>query len=456
MVTKLSSKALKEELGPLAKQMRDITELASTEKRDPTAEEDTKFEELHEEYEQIKGQADRLARVEKFEDDLQATADQRTGEADPAQRPGRQDTGLGRPDDGTPTITDRTRSAAFRGWYLQQCRKYDHITDEHRDAAKLLNLRLDAEEIECNLEPNYRQVRANFMQGSMQMRAQGVGTDTAGGFTVPQGFIPSLERALLQFGGMRQVSTVLRTATGNELPWPTSDDTSNEGAVLLENNQATEQDVTFGQVIFHAYKYTSKLIRVSTELLTDSAFDIASQLGQMSGERLARITNRHYTDGDGAGKATGVAFAATLGVTAVGTTDFTADELYDLKHSVEPAYRLAPNWMFNDATLLKLKKLKDGEGRYLWQSSLAGGVPDTLDGDPIQVNQHMAAATSALRPIVYGDFSKYVIRDILGVRSLRLVERYAEFDQQGFVSFLRTDGNIIDAGTNPLKYMLMA
>jgi HK97 family phage major capsid protein len=176
----------------------------------------------------------------------------------------------------------------------------------------------------------------------------------------------------------------------------------------------------------------------------------------MLGERLGRITNRRYTTGSGAGQPEGVTVGSTLGVTTAVATEFTADELYNLKHSVDPAYRLTPHWMFADSTLLKLKKLKDGEGRYLWQASLAGSTPDTLDGDPIQVNQHMPAATSALRPIVYGDFSKYVIRDIQGIRTKRLGERYAEFDQEAFVGFLRTDGKIVDAGTNPLKYMLMA
>ncbi len=456
MVAILNSKALKEKLGPLVAKMRAITEKASDEKRKPNAEEEVTLKELHDEYEQVKGHADSMARVEGYEADLQARADEATGETGTRQTPGRGDTGTGNTSVSTPEITERTRSDAFAGWALSQAGQEDHVTQDHRDAAVLLGTRFSAPFWEANLNPNYRQVRADFVRGNIQSRAMGVGTDTAGGFTVAEGFIANLERALLAFGGMRMVSTVIRTAEGNDLPWPTSDDTSNEGIEIGENAQVTEQDATVGQVIFHAHKYTSKLVRVSVELLTDSAFDIASQLGSMLGERLARIMNRRYTTGDGSNQPEGVTIGGTLGVTAALTTVFTVDELYDLKHSVDPAYRLAPTWMINDTTLLAIKKKKDGEGRYLWQSSLAGGIPDTIDGDPIQVNQHMPSPTSALRPIVYGDFSKYVIRDVLGVRTRRLVERYAEFDQEGFVAFQRTDGKIIDAGTNPLKYMLMA
>lgn len=455
MVTTLNSKALKETLGPLAAKMRALTEAASNDNRDLTAEEDATFEELHTEYERVKGHADRLARVEQIETDTQSRADA----AAAVQRqptPGREDTSLVNPTDQTPQITEQTRSDAMAGWALHQAGQEDHITDAHRNAATLLGTRFSSPHWDANLNPNYRQVRRDFLMGNIQLRAQGVGTDTAGGFTVAEGFIANLERALLAFGGMRQVSTVIRTTEGNNLPWPTSDDTSNEGIEIGENTQVTEQDITYGQVVFHAHKYTSKLVRVSVELLTDSAFNIASETGSMLGERLARITNRRYTAGDGSNQPEGVTVGGTLGVTAAAAMVFTVDELYDLKHSVDPAYRLSPTWMINDTTLLAIKKKKDGEGRYLWQSSLAGGIPDTIDGDPIQVNQHMPSPTSALRPIVYGDFSKYVIRDVLGIRTRRLVERYAEFDQEGFVAFLRTDGKIIDAGTNPLKYMLMA
>ncbi len=458
MVTTLSSKALKETLGPLTAKMRAITEAASNKNRDLTSEEDATFEEIHTEYERVKKHADRLARVEVYEDEQQARADQIADDQGNRTTPGRGDTGTGNSSAATdaPKITEETRSLAFRGWALYSAGKDDQISDRQEEAAKLLGVRMNSPTWEPELSKNYRQVRFDFARQFIQQRALGKDTDTAGGFTVAEGFIPNLENALLQFGGMRQVATVLRTDTGAALSWPTSDDTSNEGAIVGENQQITEQDITYGQVIFYSWEYTSKLVRISTALLTDSAFNLASEVGMRLGERIARRQNRDFTAGDGAGKATGITVDATTGVTAAAVNVFTVDELYNLKHSVDPAYRLNAAWMFNDATLLAIKKKKDGEGRYLWQASLAGGVPDTIDGDPIQINQHMPSATTGLIPIVYGTLSKYHIRDVIGVITRRLVERYAEFNQEGFVAFVRSDGKLVDAGTRPVKRMVMA
>jgi HK97 family phage major capsid protein len=456
MVDHLTSKALDEKRAAIVPQMREMTELVEKEGREFTTEENVKFEAMHTDYEALKARSLTLARVEAFEDELQQRADGITGEDSQRQTPGRQDTGTANPSSQKPKITEQTRSDAFGGWALYHAGREDAIGERHTQAAQDLGVRFTQPDWTCELGSNYRQVRAMFGHSIVQQRALGKDTDTAGGFTVPEGFVPNLERALLQFGGMRNIATVLRTETGNNLPWATSNDTTNEGAVVGENATITTQDPTFGQIEFFAYKYTSLMVRVPMELLTDSAFDIASELGMMLGERIARRTNRDYTAGDGAGKATGVTVDATTGVTAGAATIFTVDNLYELKHSVDPAYRLTPTWVLNDTTLLAIKKKKDGEGRYLWQASLAGGVPDTIDGDPIQINQHMPLATSGLKPIAYGDFSKYVIRDVLGIRTRRLVERYADNDQEGFVSFMRTDGKIIDAGTNPIKVLVMA
>lgn len=291
---------------------------------------------------------------------------------------------------------------------------------------------------------------------SWQNRAQSVGVAAAGGYTVAPEFMGELERALLTFGGARQAARILRTATGAELPFPTLDDTMNEGAILAELAEAGEQDLAFGSVNIGSYKYTSNLVRVSRELLNDSAFDIASEVGGGLGERIARITNRHFTVGTGTAQPQGIVTGATLGVTAASATAVTYDELVDLEHSVNAAYRRNGKFVFADSTLRELKKLKDADGRPIWNAGMTGNAPATILGYQYVINDDMAAMGANAKSILFGDMSKFIIRDVQGVILRRLDERFATQDAVGFVAFSRHDSRMIDAGTHPVKYLRQA
>lgn len=290
-----------------------------------------------------------------------------------------------------------------------------------------------------------------------EMRAQST-TDSEGGYTIPEGFSNELETAMKRFGGMREAARVISTASGNDLPWPTNDDTGNVGAILDENTQVSEQDTTFGVVTFNAYKYSSKLIRVSVEVLQDSAFDMQSYLAERLAERIGRITNTHFTTGDGNSKPEGVVSGSALGDTTASDTAFTFGEILNLKHSVDPAYRNLPStrFMMSDATLKEIKKLSVGssDARPLWQPSYVVGEPDRIDGELYTINQDVSdSGTASNKFLLYGDFSKYIIRDVQGFQLLVLRERYADYHQIGVLGFSRHDGNIVDAGQNPIKYL---
>ena len=288
-----------------------------------------------------------------------------------------------------------------------------------------------------------------------QIRAAlGVTTDTGGGVTVPQGFYDQLIDAQKFYGGMIDASFVFDTATGNALPIPTDNDTTNVGAILGENTQVTNQDVTFGAVTMNAYTYTSKIVLVSNQLLQDTAFNLDAFLSGKLGTRLARITNTHFTTGDGASKPAGVITGATLGQTgATGeTTSIIFDDLVELEHSVDPAYRKKAVFMMADSSLKVIKKLKDGIGRPLWMAGLAVKEPDTINSYPYVINQDMAAMAANAKSVAFGDFSNYFIRRVAGVQILRLTERYADFNQVAFLAFQRWDGQLVDAGTHPIKY----
>jgi HK97 family phage major capsid protein len=305
--------------------------------------------------------------------------------------------------------------------------------------------------------PEYREL---FKRGysSVDTRAQSVtgGSPVGiyGGYTVPEGFFNELERAMKAYGGMLETGRVITTATGNDLPMPYSDDTGNSGAILGENQPITEQDVTFGVVTLGAYKYTSKLIRVSYELLQDSAFNMESFIAEVAGERLGRVLNSHFTTGNGTSQPQGVVTGAAAGVTGQGSTVLTYNDIVDLQHSVDPAYRRNARFMFNDSTLKALRKIKDSEGRPLWQPDVQGGIAGTLIGVPYTINQDMASIGLSAKSVLYGDFSHYFIRRVRDFTLVRLNERYADNLQVGFFVYCRFDAKLKNAGQNPIKYLV--
>ena len=201
------------------------------------------------------------------------------------------------------------------------------------------------------------------------------------------------------------------------------------------------------------HKYSSKEVRVSIELMQDSAFDIESWLAGLLGERIARITNTHFTTGAAPNQPAGVTLDAGVGVSgATGqTTSVTWDDLINLEHAVDPSYRKNARFMFNDNTLSYLRRVKDGDGNYIWQAGTTGGAPSLINGWPYTINTAMAAMAASATSILYGDFSKYVIRDVKGFSLLRLNELYSASGQVGFLGFSRHDGALIHAGTNPIQ-----
>lgn len=306
------------------------------------------------------------------------------------------------------------------------------------------------------LNQEERQILAKNIQKPEdgETRALSATTGTAGGYTVPQGFYDQIIEAMKWFGGMRNVSNVLSTDSGNALPIPTTNDTSNVGELLAESTQAATQDVPFGQTTLNAYKFSSKMILVPIELLQDSAFDVEAFLAKKLGERIGRINNQLFTTGTGTSQPQGVVTAAVSGkVGATGqTTAVTYDDFIDLEHSVDIAYRNGAKFMFHDQTLKAVKKLKDSQGRPLWLPGLAFKEPDTINGYGFQVNNDMAQMAANAKSMLFGDFSNYWIRDVKAIQVVRFNEKFMDYGQVGFLAFSRADGKLINAGGNPIAY----
>jgi len=275
-----------------------------------------------------------------------------------------------------------------------------------------------------------------------------VGTSGAGQETIPEGFFAELDRKMLMYSPVRNICRVVGTASGNALPWPKVDDTGNTGELLAEATTiGTSVDPTFSAVTMNAYKFSSKPIFISQELIEDTAFNLSSEIASMLGERLGRVEGTYTTTGTGSSQPQGVVTGAATGKTAASTTAFTADEVIDLVHSVDPAYRMgASGFAMNDAVLLYARKLKLADGQYLWQPGMSAGTPDRLYGYPVAILQGMSSTfTTGQKLILFGDFSKFVVRDVANVRFYRLDERYRDTDQTAFIAFKRLDSKMIQS-----------
>lgn len=290
-----------------------------------------------------------------------------------------------------------------------------------------------------------------------ELRAQGVATGAAGGFTVPTEFVTRMTERMKAYGGILRYAEVLTTENGDPMEWPTNDDTGNEGALLAENVAAAELDFTLGTKPLGAYMFTSKLTRASIQLLQDSAFNVDTWLPARQGVRLGRAMAGYLATGTGTSQPQGITVGLSSGVTAAAVAAVTLNELIDLEYSVDAAYREGGNCRFiaNEAIFKGLRKLVDDNQRPLWEPSLQIGQSDTFLGYPVAVDNKLPAPAAGTIPLVFGDISEaFVVRLVRNPIVLRLTERYAELLQVGFLTFQRMDSVAND--TAAAKTLTMA
>jgi HK97 family phage major capsid protein len=300
---------------------------------------------------------------------------------------------------------------------------------------------------------------------------------------VPQGFVYDVETALKAYGQMFESSRIFDTATGQPLPYPTANDTSVSAELVAEAAQVSVGDVSIGSLTFNAWKYSTKMVKASIELVQDSAFDMERYLIEQFAVRLGRKLNHDFTLGTGSSQPNGIVTAivanngtpqtwgvgsgpgiplvaagssANTGGGETGATSIGSDDLMNLEHSVDRAYRKNGAYMMADSTLRAIKTVKDKYGRPLWQPGISAGVPDKINGYPYWVNEDLAAVATGNITVLFGDLSKYLIRRVKEMGVLRLVERFADYGQIAFLGFARYDGNLLDAGSHPVNYLKQA
>lgn len=336
----------------------------------------------------------------------------------------------------------------------------DDETVSYRDA---FHAYLRAEGQIAMLSAEQRSVlQSGYQALTPEQRALVTGTTTAGGFTVPTELQDILIRTMKLWGPMYDpgITSEIVTSHGHSFPFPTIDDTANTGAATTQGTTLTDDgsgDPVFGQKALGAFAFATPWVRVSKELADDSVFAMEALLGDLLGERLGRLANGQLTTGVGTTAPSGIVTASTAGKTAASATAFTYDEVIDLEHSVDAAYRQSPKfrYMFHDLVLAALRKLKDGQGNYLWQAgNVQAGVPNQLNGKPYSINNGMSSAfTTGQKLILAGDFGKYYVRKV-GAPLIGAIQDKDFWPGFGVAGWIRFDGNLLD--TAAVKHLKLA
>ena len=307
------------------------------------------------------------------------------------------------------------------------------------------NGRIDGETKTGRASDEYKRAFWNGMRNRISYDVQNalsVGTDSEGGYLVPDEYEKKLVEALQDEVFFRSLATVIRTSSGDrKIPIVTS---KGEAAWIDEGGQFPESDDSFGQTSIGAYKLAT-MIKVSDELLNDSVFNIEQYISKEFGRRIGTKEEEAFFIGDGQGKPVGLfnaAGGAETGVTAA-STSITFDDVMDLYYSLRAPYRNKASWLLNDSTVKALRKLKDSNGNYIWQPSVREGEPDRILNRPYRTSIYVPELAEGNRVMAFGDYSYYWIADRQGRSFKRLNELYAATGQVGFLACERVDGKLI-------------
>ncbi|RAM09524.1 phage major capsid protein [Limosilactobacillus fermentum] len=299
---------------------------------------------------------------------------------------------------------------------------------------------------ESGAKDQYDQLFWNMMRGNVSanvMNALKEGSDSDGGYLVPDEFENQLIQKLHQENVLRSISHVIQTSSGDhKIPVVASEGTA---SWLDEEAAYTESNSSFGQVTLGAHKLGT-LIKVSDELLNDSAFDLTNYISTEFARRLGDSEEEAFLTGNGTGRPTGIlndSNGAKDGVTAAAADAITFDELIDLFYSLKEPYRKNAVFLMNDSTVKAVRKLKDQNGQYIWQPSVQLGTPDMILNRPVFTSQYMPTLSAGNKIALFGDFSYYWIADRQGRTFKRLNELYAVNGQVGFLGSQRVDAKTI-------------
>lgn len=432
----------------LHEENKTLLETAAKEKRTLTVDEQTTFDRRDVRMVEIK---QTVTRVEKDREEERAIAEEaaRNSESRGRKTATERGTEIAAP-------TREEMNAAFRAWAAGS-----RASDYDLAAAKKCGFDVRRSEIDMAARfytdkdgaPQRMWVPVRAVGGDIseaESRSLTIGVTTAGGNAVPDEAMRAFSEALKWYGRVEDLAEIVNTGTGGPLPWPTFSDTANSGRVLAEETAATTTtDPVVNLVTLGAFKLSSDMVLASWELLQDSFVDLNGYLGRALGTRLGRIRNTKFTVGAGTTEPKGVIPCAGVGVTAAATNAFTMDEVIDLIHSLDPAYRSMPGtgFMAHDTVLKTIRKFKDGSLRYLWEPATQLGQPDRIYGYPVTPNNDMSSSFATGQKLVFFGNIKmgFVVRHAGAVTFQRLEELFARTHQVAYEAIQRSDSNGPDA-----------
>lgn len=360
-----------------------------------------------------------------------------------------------------PKITNELRNKAMQAWFMTRSGREDKLTREHRQACKIVGLNRRSDELEVKLYNNVelRHLQERYRRfhpaiASEHMRAFSINNPADGSVLTYSMLVQNLEVALMDYSGIMQVADVITTDHGNDLSWPTANDTANKGRRIgAGKSKASATTSIFKSQVWKAWKYTSDELSMEHEMIEDAGFDLTGYIPTIAGERIGRIFNDEATTGTGGTMPDGIE-SATVGKTTASSTVITGDEIIQFIGSVDPAYRQGAQFMMNDAIMTEVALLKDGQNNYLWRAGLELGQPDRIRGYGVVPNASMDSTLVASNIVMaFGKLNMIKVRRVRGIRFYR--ERDNTTDTEKFYAYVRMDSKILNAGTNPIKTLKM-
>lgn len=401
----MNAKQMREKRGALVEQMQGMVAAAKAEGRNLSNEENEKFDAISNEVDELRSAAARIERAEELKKEMASKAEE-VREAAPAKV-------------------------------------------EARDA------------FNAYLRKGMNGLNANEARAMEELRGtstQVTTNDGLGGFLVPENWSDFVSATELFKSDIERVATVIRTSNGQAFNLPANDDTSVVAAILGEGTAETVSDMTFTNVKFEPYTYSSKIVKVSNQLMSDNAFDLAGFVGGQLANRLNRGINDHLTTGTNSSQPQGIVTGSSLGKTAASASAVTIAEILDLMYAVDASYRNAAGagFMMNSATLAAVRKLGFGSSNDfpVFVPAMEVGGVDLLFGKPVHVNEDMDGIATGKKSIIFGDLKQYYVHEAGGVQLLRLNERFADALSTGFIAYRRVDGNVLQASA--IKHLIQA
>jgi len=402
----MNAKQLREKRGALVEQMQGMVAAAKAEGRNLSQEENEKFDAISNEVDELRSAAARIERAEELKKEMANKAEE-VREAAPAKK-----------------VEARE---AFNA-YLRK--GFNNLSAEERS-------------IMGELRGTNTQITTN---------------DGLGGFLVPENWAAAVSATELFKSDIEKVATIISTSNGQPFNLPANNDTSVAAAILGEGTAESVSDMTFTNVKFEPYTYSSKIVKVSRQLVSDNAFDLGSFVAGQLANRLNRGINGHLTTGTGSSQPSGIVTGSSLGKSAASATAVTIAEILDLMYSVDASYRNSAGaaFMMNSATLAAVRKLGFGSSNDfpVFVPAMEVGGVDLLFGKPVYVNEDMAGIATGNKSIIFGDMKQYYIHQAGGVQLLRLEERYADELSVGYIAYKRVDGNVVQ--DSAIKHLVQA